>query len=268
MAKQVQVIKKQQQQIVKLLQSMDGKFNRWEIWQDFILMMATSIANRFQDPHGQEREETYLKAVKKYSKKELGTFAEMCAYVVEGMDQDPEQDFLGSLFMALELGSNWKGQFFTPYNVCQMMGQVSGVQHVKEQLENRGWVVVNDPACGAGATLIALANECKKAGINYQQKILFTGQDLDRLAAMMCYIQLSLLGCPGYVVIGDTLLHPATAYDKRSLLPTYGQDVWFTPMYYSDIWAGRQIAASMDLLIGRMNTRTVKEKVPAGLLFF
>ena len=93
MAKQVQVGKKQQQQIVKLLQSMDGKFNRWEIWQDFILMMATSIANRFQDPHWQEREETYLKAVKKYSKKELGTFAEMCAYVVEGDGPGSETGF-------------------------------------------------------------------------------------------------------------------------------------------------------------------------------
>lgn len=266
MAKAVQVQNSEQQQIVKLLQSMDGKFNRWEVRQDFILMMATSIANRFDGPCWQEREDLYMRAVKKYGKKEQETIAKMCALVVDGLDRNPEQDFLGSLFMALDLGSNWKGQFFTPYDVCRMMGLVTGLQHIKDQLESQGWVGVNDPACGAGATLIAFANECGKAGINYQQKLLFTGQDLDRLAAMMCYIQLSLLGCPGYVVIADTLLHPATAYDKRALLPSTGQDVWFTPMYFSDLWAGRQIAAQMDLLIGGMPP--VKEPVPTGLLFF
>lgn len=257
MAKPVQVRNDQQQQIVKMLQSMDGKHNLWEVWQDFILMMATSIANKFPGPFWQEREDSYLKAAKKYSAKELASFAEMYAYVVDGLEKDPEQDFLGSLFMALELGSHWKGQFFTPYDICRMMAWVAGVDRVAEEIKTKGWV---------GATLIAFANECVKAGVNYQQKILFTGQDLDRLAAMMCYIQLSLLGCPGYVVIGDTLSHPATAYDKNALLPTIGQDVWFTPMYYSDLWTGRQIAARMDLLIG--SRPPVKETVPAGLLFF
>ena len=60
-----------------------------------------------------------------------------------------------------------------------------------------------DPACGAGAMLIAFANAAKRHGINYQKHVLFVSQDIDRTAAMMCYIQMSLLGCPAVVVIGE-----------------------------------------------------------------
>ena len=41
--------------------------------------------------------------------------------------------------------------------------------------------------------------------INYQQNAYFVAQDIDPLVAKMCYIQLSLLGCPGVVIIGNTL---------------------------------------------------------------
>ena len=268
MAKAVQVKNDQQAQIVKKLNSLEGRFSRWQIWQDFILMMATAIANVFPGARWQEREDTYLKITKQYGKKELDVIAEMAALVVDGLDKNPNQDFLGELFMSLELGSNWKGQFFTPYSVCQMMAQVTGLEHVKNVCTEKGWAGVNDPACGAGATLIAFANECREAGINYQQQILFTAQDIDRLAGMMCYIQLSLLGCPGYVVIADTLSKPARSYDKKGLLPAAGQDVWYTPMYYSVIWSGRQIAAKMDLMMECVSAR--KEAVPnnLGLLFF
>ena len=52
---------------------------------------------------------------------------------------------------------------------------------------------MNDSACGAGAMLIAFANAAKQYGINYQKQVLFVAQDIDHTAAMMCYIQLSLL---------------------------------------------------------------------------
>lgn len=264
MAKTVRTKNDQQQEIVKLLNAMTGKFSLWQIWQDFITLIAISIANRFPGPYWQKREDEYLNTIKKYSKTEQQTFANMLALLVDGLDRNPDQDFLGELFMALELGSNWTGQFFTPYDVCQMMARVAGLERVKNDCAERGWAGVNDPACGAGATLIAFANECHAAGINYQEKVLFTGQDLDRLAGRMCYIQLSLLGCPGYVVIADTLVHPAISYDKKALLPVAGQDVWYTPMYYADIWLGRQMAAKLDLLV----RAPVKEPASVGLLFF
>ena len=34
------------------------------------------------------------------------------AIVVEALERNPEQDFLGELYMELELGNHWKGQVF------------------------------------------------------------------------------------------------------------------------------------------------------------
>jgi type I restriction-modification system DNA methylase subunit len=94
---------------------------------------------------------------------------------------------------------------------------------------------VNDPACGAGALLIAFAGVCRAAGINYQTSIEFVAQDIDFTAAMMCYIQLSLLGCPGYVIVGNSLARPP----KEELSEEY--DIWYTPLYFSELWCRRRV---------------------------
>ena len=47
MAKVVRTGNARQQEIVKLVNRLDGKYNKWNIWNDFILMFATSIANVF-----------------------------------------------------------------------------------------------------------------------------------------------------------------------------------------------------------------------------
>lgn len=117
-------------------------------------------------------------------------------------------------------------------------------------LDGKGFIAVNDPACGAGALLLSFANICKRKGINYQEKVLFVAQDIDYTVGLMCYIQLSLMGCAGYVVIGDTLINPCTAYDKKGLLPAGDPErIWFTPLFSDGIWYGRRLAAQMDLLI-------------------
>lgn len=260
MAKVVRTRGQQQAQTVKLLRSLEGRYMLWNIWQDFIQLFAISISNVFPGPHREAREKRYLGIAKKYSKEELDKFAELMAQVVIGMEENPDQDFLGELFMAMELGSNWHGQFFTPYDLCRAMAAIEFSGNiVKAQIEEKGFIGVSDPACGAGALLIAFANECNRAHVNYQQHCLFVAQDIDELAAMMCYIQLSLMGCPGYVIVGDTLAHPALFYDDRALLPVDGQNVWTTPMMYSDTWQIRQIAARMDLMARR--TGKASEKV-------
>ena len=106
--------------------------------------------------------------------------------------------------MSLELGNHWKGQFFTPYDVCRCMAELT-IHDNMQKLQNKEWVSVNDPACGAGATLIAAANTFRRKGFNYQTQVLFVANDIDRVTAQMCFIQLSLLGCPGYVAVANTL---------------------------------------------------------------
>lgn len=110
-----------QKNIVRFIEGLSGKYSRWDIWQDFIIMSAIAIANTMGGPQAKAREEMYRNRAEKYSAKELEVFADMLLEVVAELERDPEQDFLGELFMALGLGNEWKGQFFTPYSVCRAM---------------------------------------------------------------------------------------------------------------------------------------------------
>ena len=252
MGKAVRKVRSESQKnIVRLIEGIEGRYSKWDIWQDFIVMSAISIANVLGGPYKDSREKDYHARAKKYSEKELAAFAQMLAEVVEAMERNPDQDFLGELFMALELGNEWKGQFFTPYSVCRAMAAITYGKELKQKIEQQGWISVNDPACGAGALLIAFANECRRPGndINYQTSVLFVAQDIDYLAGMMCYIQLSLMGCPGYVVIDDSLARPITGPDDRGLIPYDGPNVWYTPMYFRTEWHWRRIWATADLMI-------------------
>lgn len=216
-----------------------GRHSRWTVWCDFVALAACSLS--LADLRQREdRERLYSEVAKKYTQDELQRFSEMFGEVVLALDEEPEQDLLGELYMRLELGNHYNGQFFTPYNVCKMMAQMQA-GNLQDALEIKGYISVNDPCCGAGALLIAFANECRRQDINYQQHVLFVGQDIDFTAAMMCYIQLSLLGCPGYVIVGNTLTTPPT-----ELLTN--QNVWYTPLYFMDVWHWRRTIKAISRL--------------------
>lgn len=221
--------------------------SRWEVWSDFVVMAAIEISNAVDKSNAPRRSETYKTLASKYSNAEHEAFAEMLGEIIMGIEENTNQDFLGHLYMILELGNNKAGQFFTPYNVCTMMSQITE-SNIKTRVEQEHWISVNDPACGAGATLIAFANECLRQGVNYQTDVLFVAQAIDYVTGLMCYLQLSLLGCAGYVVIANTLTNPTTCYDSKGLIPKHGENVWYTPMYFRDVWHWRRIYAQMDML--------------------
>lgn len=248
MSKLPRIVKgERQKELVRIFDDACGRNNRWTVWGDFIVMAAISISNTVDKSHAESREDMYRTLVKKYNKRELDCLVRMFALIVEAMDEDPDQDFLGDLYMSLGLGNEKSGQFFTPYSVCKAMAKMNG--NITAEVEKKGWISVNDPACGAGALLVAFVNECKLLGINYQTSVLCVAQDIDFVTGCMCYIQLSLLGCPGYVVIADTIAHPSTSIDKRGLIPVHGENVWYTPMYFRDVWHWRRVWTRMDLMI-------------------
>lgn len=230
-----------QKEILKLFDQACYSQSRWQTWADFVMMSAIAISNAVDKVHAEEREKIYMSIVEKYKPQALDCFAKMLALIVQSFERNPDQDCLGELYMGLELGNQKSGQFFTPYSVCRMMASISN-DDIKGKIERQGWVAVNDCACGAGATLIAFANECQRPGIdvNYQTSVLFTAQDIDLVTGCMCYIQLSLLGCPGYVIIGDSITNPGLSLDGRGLIPVPGENVWYTPFYFMDIWHHRR----------------------------
>lgn len=235
-------------EFVKIFCSLCGRYGRWEIWQDFITLAAIEISNAVDRSHAAERGETYKAIAEKYKPDELHRFALMFQEVIAGMDQNADQDFFGELYMALELGNKHIGQCFTPYDACRLIAELTALG-IRTRIAQDGWVSVNDSACGSGAILTAFANACLRQDVNYQTSVFFVAQDVSYIAGLMCYLQLSLMGCAGYVVIDDTLFHPVTALDRRGLIPQPDMDIWYTPFYFRDIWQGRRICAQMDLLL-------------------
>ncbi len=220
------------------------RYSRWQVWNDFLSLSAISMENVLPTPEKEEREEKYHSIISSYREEEREIFPQMLNLVVLALSDNPEQDFLGSLYHYLNLHQEQKGQFFTPYHICEFMSEIQFTDMgADEMLKERRYISVNDPACGAGAMLIAFANVAKKHGINYQKHVLFVAQDIDRTAAMMCYIQMSLLGCPAIVVIRDSLAKP---------FPHPDNEVWCTLFYYLNQWrfmpgqAGGETADGME----------------------
>lgn len=228
-------------QFLKTFHQLTYRYRPWDVWRDFIIMFACSLSNPVDKSHYEEREKRYLKIIKKYNKQEQKLFPELAAYVVIALEDNQEQDFLGSIFMELKLGSHSGGQFFTPYHICQFMAAAVEYDLVV-QVKEKGYITIHDPCCGAGATLIAAIHEAKrrlkKANMIYQNHVLVVAQDIDEIAALMCYIQLSLLGVAAYIKVGNTLTEPMSTEDN-------GENYWFTMMYFSDVWVMRRLFHSL-----------------------
>ena len=191
----------------------------WQVWADVMAAIACSISNAIdRSPgHFEKREKEYAECIKRIGSVEAA--AQLMGVIVLALENNPEQDFLGKMYMNLELSNHWKGQFFTPYSVCKLMAEIT-CGEVDSRIEEQGYISVCDLACGAGATLIAAANSMKRSKYNYQNHVLFVGQDIDRVVAQMCYIQLSLLGCAGYICVGNTLTNPM---EGNVLFPREGE---------------------------------------------
>ena len=146
------------------------------------------------------------------------------------------------LYMTLGISNNRAGQFFTPYSVCELMsGLTINKKQLAKDVHNKGYVIINDCACGAGATLISATEHCKSMfkKLNYQNHVGVVAQDIDILCVQMCYIQLSLHGLSGYMVHGNTLTEP----DVTDL-----HKIWFTPMWFNNVWTMRRLFHGQDIL--------------------
>lgn len=177
------------------------KHGRHEVWRDFVTMAACSLSNLSDSQHYAERERLYLQHASHYQKGELDNFSAMMACTILAINENPEQDFLGSLYGELGLINRSAEQFFTPYPIASLMARMTLPPLEKGRS-------ISDPCCGAGALLIAAANEAKRSGIDVGTDLLFVGQDIDFVPAMMAFIQLSLMGCNAVIKVGDSLSNP------------------------------------------------------------
>jgi type I restriction-modification system DNA methylase subunit len=240
----------------------------WQVWADLMSVIACSLSNVTDNNPERKaaREKEYEECIERLGgSNEIP--ASIFAIITIALENNPDQDFLGKMYMDLNLGSHWKGQFFTPYCVCKCMSEITVADQPLLEAGKRDYISVNDPACGAGATLIAAANTFKEHNINYQQKVLFVAQDIDRVVAQMCYIQLSLLGCAGYVVVANTLTNPVAGpaiepYEGK------GQEFWYTPFYSADAWVMRRMFHRIRKLTSLIAVEAQKPNEEEYVFFF
>lgn len=190
-------------QLTSLLRSNSHRHRPHKVFADFCELGAIAVSNSVDKHNREKREARYLEIVKQYDKVEVMRFSEMLAHVVMWLEEG-FGDKLGELFMSMEFGDHWKGQFFTPYHVGSLMAKMTAID-VKSFVEKKGFITVNDPACGAGCMLIAAAEDIANQGLNYQNVMHATAVDIDLTAVHMAYLQFSLYGIPAVVVHGNSL---------------------------------------------------------------
>lgn len=207
--------------MVKMFQDLSYRHSLWEVYSDFLEMAALSISNAVDFRFYGTREKRYLEIVKKYTKEECLIFPKLLGELVQALTEKTT-DVLGEIFMELDLGSKWKGQFFTPYNLCLAASKLI-INDIDKIIEEKGYVTLNEPCSGGGAMIIAFAEAMKEKGYNPQKQLKVICQDLDFKAVHMSYIQLSLLAIPAVVYHGNTLS-----------MEMYSE--WKTPLWVLGFW--------------------------------
>jgi len=213
-------------QFCKIVNSFYNR-NNHEVFNDFLSMAAISLRQPFERSEKLEKE--YLEISGRYKPEEIARFPQLLGLVVAGLEEE-HQDFLGAAFHDLELHNTNLGQFFTPYHLCLCMArmQLNDKEELLQKIEQNTFIKVNEPACGAGAMLIAVDQVFREYDINPARHLYVLAQDIDRRSCCMAFIQLALLGVPGCVSWGDTLkMQP---FDRP----------WFTPVYNLNWWNFRE----------------------------
>lgn len=216
-----------QKALLDKLQAMSGRKSLYEVWFDFVTCFAIAIANQhdLRPEVRAAREDEYLKTVGRYSRDDVLAISECCAHAAMAMQLSGYEDVLGRAYMEMGLGNKWAGQFFTPDSVCQLMAGITMDRaHMRRCVTERGFLTASDPAIGAGAMVIALASQLAQEGFDPGRHLHVTGQDIDRKAVLMSYVQLSLVGVPAALIVGNTLTMEA-------------REVWYTPAHIHGGWS-------------------------------
>lgn len=208
--------------LIKLIEQNSYRHDRWRVFGDFVELAAISLSNAVDLSQRTGREARYLEIIGRYEPEEAHRFPKMLAELVLELEAGAA-DVLGEVFMEMDLGSKWHGQFFTPFHLCRAMAQTMVDDQMRDTIERNGFIRVSEPACGGAAMIIALADEMRLSKIDYQRNMHVVAQDLDQKAVHMAYVQLSLLHVPAVIIHGNTL-----TLEERSR--------WYTPAHIMGGW--------------------------------
>lgn len=214
-ARQRLTIDEARRQFIRVFKDTARNLRRWDVFRDFITLAASELdLARIRTP---ENIEHSREICEKYSDSDIRNLHELFCLMVCALEAK-FHDFLGAIFMELELGDDRNGQYFTPYHLQSLMAEMV-LPDVEQTIRREGFVTISDPASGSAGMIIACAENLLESGYNPSEQMYAHCVDIDPIAADMSFIQLSLLGIPAQVVTGNSL----TLECSRAR---------FTPVYY------------------------------------
>ncbi len=223
-------------QFVSVFRHTARHLRRWDVFSDFITLVTSELdLATIRAPESMER---CRKICERYRPEDISDLHRLFGLIVSALEAK-FHDFLGAIFMELELGDGRQGQYFTPYSVQSLMARML-MPGVQEAVRREGFFTLSEPTCGAGGMVVAVAECMLEAGLNPSEQMFASCIDIDPVAADMAFIQLSLLGIPAEVITGNTL----TLKLSR---------VRYTPVYYASdfgerLKTQRRINAMMDFM--------------------
>ena len=196
--------------------------HRLDVWKDFVTSSAIALHNAVAMTESLENE--YLEIILGYDDQDKQSLCELFSLLVQLLDTAPV-DILGQLYMELGLASKENGQYFTPSSVCELMAEFTAGDNLRSTSQY-DFVTLHDPACGSGGMILAFTRKLIRMGRNPADHLWVQCIDVNRVAALMAYIQLSLWNIPAEIVVGNTL---SLKFKEH----------WYTPAHYRNGWESK-----------------------------
>ena len=177
-----------------------GHMHSYDLFRNW-LEAVWAFLNVISNPVG------FKECLDRYKHDEGAEFGRLLGVYTEAVEEMPFRDILGELFMRLDVNSVRGGQFFTPWNIAEMMARMQfSKEDFKAKAAEKGEVTVCDPAVGSGVMLLAYAkvvnDECGRSALRYLK---LYGTDIDQRCVLMCRIQLRMNGLDTFGRMADML---------------------------------------------------------------
>ena len=180
----------------KILDLISHRHDSRRVLDAFTRLAACALA-------AQTRAAEYLEEAKRWEKPDLNLFAEALGALVLEMETQPFEDILGGYYTEFALsnmGQQRSGEFHTPKNVCDLIARI--ILGDMGSLPAQGSITVCEPACGAGAMILSVAEACPP---EVRRRLRVTAIDISRTACDMAFINTTLWGVPTRIIHGNSL---------------------------------------------------------------
>ena len=198
-----------------------GGRRQTEVFYDFLEMAFCAVAKTAAPSieKAEALEARYMAIASKRERPYLDGCAELLGLTALAIGGGDGGDFLGRVSGELGALNGAAGQFFTPFEVSKMMARMT-FAGAGEIIAQRGFLTMEEPACGAGGMVLAAAEVLTDMGFDPRRQLFTVARDISGTAIKMAYLQCAFAGLPVVVIHGDTLrLTEQARYLTRPVYP-------------------------------------------------